>query len=89
MKKSELRNIIKEEISKISNENIHYKIEEELIWVNDDAKDKLIDETSFLDEKDFVRPKQYGYGGYNWILWVDWMDSDQYNEISNVLGFTW
>jgi len=81
--------ILAEEISKVTqSENVpQFKVYDEYIMVTDDVMEQLL-ELPFLSEKSFVRPKRYG-NGYNWVLWTDWMEPEQYDVIAKTLGFTY
>ncbi len=64
-----------------------YSYEENLIRVTEDTKDELIERTSFLNSKDFLyHTSEYLLGGMNFILWVDPMSPDEFDEVANVLG---
>ncbi len=67
-----------------------YSYEENLIRVNEDAKDELIEETSFLDIKDFISVSVSQTRSLSdklrLILWVDWMSPKEFDEVANVLG---
>jgi hypothetical protein len=71
---------------KIINEAIHidYKIEDELIEMNDETMEMLLLDSDFLSPHDFVRPKHYK--GKNWILQTDWMDDKQHKKVLTILG---
>lgn len=64
-----------------------YSYEENLIRVDDDAKDELIEGTSFLDEKDFVFSPKSIFSSL--VLWVDWMSPKEFDEVAKVLGITY
>jgi len=57
-----------------------YLYEEELIRVDDDTKDILVEKTEFLDDKDFIRMADH------LILWVDWMNYTQFDEVAKILN---
>jgi len=82
--------VLAEEISKASsfNKMPQFEVNEEYIKMTDDAMEALL-ELPFLAPKSFSRPKNYGSGGYNWVLWTDWMDSEQYDQVAKILGFTY
>ena len=66
---------------------MQYSYEEDLIRVDDDAKDELIERTSFLDEKDFVFSPKSVFSSL--VLWVDWMSPKEFDEVAKVLGITY
>lgn len=66
---------------------MQYSYEEDLIRVDDDAKDELIEGTSFLDEKDFVFSPKSVFSSL--VLWVDWMSPKEFDEVAKVLGITY
>lgn len=82
--------VLSEEISKANTMGNpqNFEVNDEFIKVSDDAMEQLL-ELPFLSAKSFVRPKNYGSGGYNWILWTDWMEPEQYDQVAKILGFTY
>lgn len=52
--------------------------------MNDDAKDAILDDPElqkFITPKSFVRNKMGQI-----LLWVDWMDYDQFDKLAKFLG---
>jgi len=84
MKKSELHQIIKEEIHKVLNENLSFDYQEDKILMNDDTMDAILDDPQL---QDFITPKSFVRNKMGQIaLWVDWMDYDQFDKLAKFLG---
>jgi len=84
MKKSELKQIIKEEIRKVLNENLSFDYQEDKILMNDDTMDAILDDPQL---QDFITPKSFVRNKMGQIvLWVDWMDYDQFDKLAKFLG---
>ena len=84
MKKLELKQIIKEEISKVLNENLSFDYQEDKILMNDDTMDAILDDPQL---QDFITPKSFVRNKMGQIvLWVDWMDYDQFDKLAKFLG---
>ena len=84
MKKSELQQIIKEEIKRVLNENLPFDYQGDKILMDDNTKDAILDDPElqkFITPKSFVRNKN----GQT-LLWVDWMDYDQFDKLAKFLG---
>jgi hypothetical protein len=52
--------------------------------MNNDTKDAILDDEEL---QMFITPKNFTYNkNGEIILWVDWMDYDQFDKLANFLG---
>jgi len=68
----------------VINENLSFDYQEDKILMDDDTKDAILDDPElqeFITPKSFVRNKKGQI-----LLWVDWMDYDQFDKLAKFLG---
>ena len=66
------------------NENLNFDYQEDKIVMDDDTKDAILDDEElqqFIPPKSFIRNKM----GQT-VLWVDWMDYIQFDNLAKFLG---
>lgn len=73
-----------QKLAGLINENQLFDYQEDKIIMNDDIKDAILDNEElqqFITPKSFVRNKT----GQT-VLWVDWMNYDQFDKLAKFLG---
>ena len=79
----DLRKFITE--GKLLKEKLYYDwSNEDAIIMNDDTKDAILDDAElqeFITPDSFVRNKNGEV-----VLWIDWMSSEQFDKLANLLG---
>ena len=73
-----------QQLAGIIKENKSFDYQEDKIIMNDDTKDAILDDEElqqFIAPKSFVRNKMGQI-----VLWVDWMEPEQFDKLANFLG---
>lgn len=66
------------------NENQEFDYQEDKIIMNNSTKDAILDNPEL---QDFITPKSFVMNNKGEIvLWVDWMDYDQFDKLAKFLG---
>ena len=66
------------------NENQEFDYQEDKIIMNNSTKDAILDNPEL---QDFITPKSFVMNKKGEIvLWVDWMDYDQFDKLAKFLG---
>ena len=84
------KQIISEEFKRMQklagliNENQEFDYQEDKIIMNNSTKDAILDDPEL---QDFITPKSFVMNNKGEIvLWVDWMDYDQFDKLAKFLG---
>ena len=84
------KQIISEEFKRMQklagliNENQEFDYQEDKIIMNNSTKDAILDNPEL---QDFITPKSFVMNNKGEIvLWVDWMDYDQFDKLAKFLG---
>ena len=84
------KQIISEEFKRMQklagliNENQEFDYQEDKIIMNNSTKDAILDDPEL---QDFITPKSFVMNNKGEIvLWVDWMDYNQFDKLAKFLG---
>lgn len=73
-----------QKLAGLINENQEFDYQEDKIIMNNSTKDAILDDPEL---QDFITPKSFVMNNKGEIvLWVDWMDYDQFDKLAKFLG---